>query len=175
MRTSRSASFVSSAVLVSLALVLGACGDDDDDAADDGASSGVTKLTVCSDTPYPPFEFQDDDGKDVGYDIDIIRAIAEGAEVDFEVLDVPFEGILANLTRRHLQRVVALGPVDHRRAQGAGRLLRAVLLSDQSPPGAVRRCRHLPGPAQPGGADDRRAGRPPPARPTPPRTRRVPR
>lgn len=131
MRTSRTFRVLSLAVLASLVLVLGACGDDDDDAPDEGASSGVTKLTVCSDTPYPPFEFQDDDGKDVGYDIDILRAIAEGADVDFEVLDVPFEGILANLTAGTCNVVAsALSITDERKAQAD--FSEPYFLSDQS-------------------------------------------
>jgi polar amino acid transport system substrate-binding protein len=113
---------------VSLALVLGACGDDGDD--DEGAA-GVTKLTACSDTPYPPFEFQDDDGKDVGYDIDILRAIAKDADVDFEVIDVPFEGILGNLAAGTCNVVASALSITPERKEQAD-FSDGYFLSDQS-------------------------------------------
>lgn len=130
MRTSRSVPLLSTAVLVSLALVLGACGDDDT-ADDEGTGSEVTKLTVCSDTPYPPFEFQDDDGEDVGYDIDILRAIAEDADIDFEVIDVPFDGILGNLAAGTCNVIAsALTITDERKEQAD--FSEPYFLSDQS-------------------------------------------
>ena len=30
-------------------------------------------ITVCSDTPYEPFEMKDDDGTDTGFDMDLVR------------------------------------------------------------------------------------------------------
>ena len=43
------------------------------------------KLTVCSDVPYPPFEFQDDAGKWTGFDIDVISAVAQRYGLTVEV------------------------------------------------------------------------------------------
>ncbi len=54
-------------------------------------------LTVCSDVPYAPFEFQDDDGEFTGYDIEIVREIATGLDLDLEVQVTPFNGILESL------------------------------------------------------------------------------
>lgn len=86
------------------ALVLGACGDDDDsqtEADGDAASTeadlvSAGTLTVCSDTPYEPFEFEQD-GEQVGYDMDLLRAIAEANDLGYEVKDLPFDGILGSL------------------------------------------------------------------------------
>ncbi|WMY78342.1 ABC transporter substrate-binding protein [Citricoccus sp. I39-566] len=50
------------------------------------------QLTVCSDIPYPPFEFQQ--GNDlVGYDIDIVQRIADDLGVRLSVVDSSFEAI----------------------------------------------------------------------------------
>ncbi|GAA4774963.1 ABC transporter substrate-binding protein [Citricoccus nitrophenolicus] len=50
------------------------------------------QLTVCSDIPYPPFEFQQ--GNDlVGYDIDIVQRIADDLGVQLSVIDSSFEAI----------------------------------------------------------------------------------
>ena len=52
------------------------------------------KLTVCSDVPYPPFEFQDDAGKWTGFDIDVISAVASRYGLAVEVTKQPFDSIL---------------------------------------------------------------------------------
>ena len=85
------------------ALVLGAaaCGDDDEGSDETSGSEGDAPaeeergtLTVCSDTPYEPFEFEDPDtGEQTGYDIEIIREVADRMGDDIEVTDQPFEGI----------------------------------------------------------------------------------
>jgi polar amino acid transport system substrate-binding protein len=84
-------------------LVLGAaaCGDDDDSGDETGGSEGDAPaeeergtLAVCSDTPYEPFEFEDPDtGEQTGFDIEIIREVADRMGDDIEVTDQPFEGI----------------------------------------------------------------------------------
>lgn len=92
------------AFLTAGALVMGACGDDNNKDKTSSGGSGAAnvnlvssgKLTVCSDTPYEPFEFQKS-GKDVGYDMDILRAIGTDNKLDLEVKDVPFDGILGSL------------------------------------------------------------------------------
>jgi polar amino acid transport system substrate-binding protein len=50
------------------------------------------QLTVCSDIPYPPFEFLQ--GNDlVGYDIDIVQHIADDLGIPLSVVDSSFEAI----------------------------------------------------------------------------------
>jgi ABC-type amino acid transport substrate-binding protein len=92
------------ALVVTGTLVLGACGSDSNK-DETGSSGGKTtnvptvssgKLTQCSDTPYEPFEFQKN-GQDTGYDVDILRAIAEDNGLTLVVKDVPFDGILGSL------------------------------------------------------------------------------
>jgi polar amino acid transport system substrate-binding protein len=120
------------AVLVATgALVLGACGDDDDGdgeaetteedagggegaAAPELVSSGT--LTVCSDTPYEPFEFEED-GEDVGYDMDLLRGIAEANDLQFEVKDLPFDGILGSLAAGECDVVGSAVTITDERAE----------------------------------------------------------
>ncbi|WP_026817952.1 basic amino acid ABC transporter substrate-binding protein [Arthrobacter castelli] len=49
-------------------------------------------LTVCSDIPYPPFEFEEG-GEYTGFDIEIIRKIASGLDLKVAIKDVGFEGL----------------------------------------------------------------------------------
>ena len=51
------------------------------------------ELTVCTDAPYEPFEFQDEDGTWTGFDMDIMRILAGNMDVELTVKVVPFDGI----------------------------------------------------------------------------------
>jgi polar amino acid transport system substrate-binding protein len=86
------------AVLAVGALSLTACGG--------GSSSGGSSpaagnelglinpgtLTVCSDIPYPPFEFEKG-GEYTGFDMDMVREIASGLGLKTEIKDVGFDGL----------------------------------------------------------------------------------
>jgi len=103
------------ALLALLALVLGACADDGgDDVAPGGADGATTttgetaeraeveklveegKLTVCSDIPYAPFEFEED-GEVTGIDVELMRAMASKLGLQAEFRDTDFDGIFAAL------------------------------------------------------------------------------
>lgn len=84
-----------------LAAVAAGCGDDDGDETGVGSTSGVETirsgtLTVCSDLPYPPFEFEEG-GKMVGIDLDLMRAVADDLGLEVAIRDTDFDGIFAAL------------------------------------------------------------------------------
>lgn len=89
-----------------LALGLTACGSDTEDSGDTGAADdGDTAafetveegtLTVCSDIPYPPFEMQEG-GEYTGFDMDLMREISEGLDLEMQVQDSSFEGLQSGL------------------------------------------------------------------------------
>jgi len=54
------------------------------------------QLTVCSDIPYKPFEFVQD-GKNVGFDMDVAAEIAKDAGVELNVIDASFDSIESGL------------------------------------------------------------------------------
>ncbi len=83
------------ASLAALSFVVASCGGSDSSKTSDGALSTIAdgKLTVCSDAPYEPFEFQDKDGVWTGFDMDIVRKIAEANSLELEVTVQPFDGI----------------------------------------------------------------------------------
>ncbi|MEV4736121.1 MULTISPECIES: basic amino acid ABC transporter substrate-binding protein [unclassified Microbacterium] len=56
------------------------------------------KLTVCSDIPYPPFEFEGDDGEYTGFDIDLLDAIAKKLDLELSVQDVGFDALQSGTT-----------------------------------------------------------------------------
>lgn len=82
------------ALLAVGALALTACGGESTPAASDGSLALINsgKLTVCSDVPYEPFEFQKD-GKIVGFDIDIATELAKDVNAELNIVDSSFEAI----------------------------------------------------------------------------------
>lgn len=62
------------------------------------SASGVSliapgKLTVCTHLPYAPFQSNDDSGKTVGFDVDVMDLVAKNLGVQQQIVDTPFEGI----------------------------------------------------------------------------------
>ena len=69
--------------------------EDGEDHHDDIEYSLISEgeLTVCTDAPYEPFEYQDEDGTWTGFDMDIMRVMAGNMDVELSVKVVPFDGI----------------------------------------------------------------------------------
>lgn len=91
-------------------LALTACGDNGDEDDAEGAdaetevetdlgvdveaetlSEGV--LQVCSDVPYPPFEYYDSEGDVVGFDVDVASAIADALGLELEIIESSWDGL----------------------------------------------------------------------------------
>ncbi|MEI3605351.1 transporter substrate-binding domain-containing protein [Pseudogracilibacillus sp. SE30717A] len=88
--------------------VLAACGGssesdagETESATDDGAEAEKTDgkvYTVATDNAYVPFEYLDEESGDlVGFDIDLITALAEEAGIEIEIETLEFAGIVAGL------------------------------------------------------------------------------
>ena len=78
-----------SVLVVALALVAAACSSSDANLVTAGT------LTVCTESPYEPFEFEDAAGPAgySGFDIELINAIADENGLDLAVANTPFDGI----------------------------------------------------------------------------------
>ncbi len=118
--------------LVVGSLVLGACGDDDgegSDAGDAGSNSeqaiqlpeGVSlvedgQLTVCSDMPYKPFEFEED-GKVQGFDYEIVRSMGEQLGLEVEFRTTPFDSIIPALAAGECDMIASAMTITDERAE----------------------------------------------------------
>ncbi len=90
------------AALIASALLLAGCSSEDTPApaGDTSATGGATDvelvagdtLTVCTNAPFEPFEFEQD-GKIVGFDMDITGEVAKDLAVDQEVINVAFDAM----------------------------------------------------------------------------------
>jgi hypothetical protein len=89
-------------------------------------------LDIATDATYPPFESVDEHSKEiVGFDIDLIRAVAQKAGLQIEIVNSGDR--LVPVRRGHLEHH------HHRRAQGLDALLGPVLPGRAAAGGAQRR------------------------------------
>ena len=114
------------------ALLLGACGDDEASdettttAAEGGSDSaasldGVTlvndgQLTVCSDMPYKPFEFEED-GETKGFDYDVVSAMGDQLGVEVEFVTTPFDSIIPALAAGNCDMIASAMTITEEREQ----------------------------------------------------------
>jgi polar amino acid transport system substrate-binding protein len=108
----RSARFLPLALVLTLSLVAAGCGDDDTDTGSSANGDGGGALTICSDIPYEPMEFEAPPGEETpsgytGFDIDLVQAIADDADRTLEVRVTPFDGIFAAMDAGQCDAVVS--------------------------------------------------------------------
>lgn len=87
-------------VLAVLALMLTAVGcGGEKPAADSGAQAGdkQQKLVVSFEPTFAPFESTDEKGEFVGFDIDLIKAVAEAEGLEIELKSLGFDGLIPAL------------------------------------------------------------------------------
>jgi polar amino acid transport system substrate-binding protein len=87
------------ALLLTIGVVVAGCGDDDATTTAavlelDLVTEGV--LTVCTDSPYPPMEYEEN-GEYTGFDIELMRAIAAKLGLDLEVINSGWDAIVSGL------------------------------------------------------------------------------
>ncbi|WP_144876867.1 basic amino acid ABC transporter substrate-binding protein [Microbacterium sp. 1.5R] len=78
----------------------GGSGSGDSDADNEYGLVDAGTLTVCSDIPYPPFEFEGGDNGTgyTGFDIDLLDAIAKKLDLKLSVQDVGFDALQSGTT-----------------------------------------------------------------------------
>jgi polar amino acid transport system substrate-binding protein len=77
-----------------LSLGLAACATGGDTTELEGGAKIIEdgKLTVCTHLPYEPFQYNED-GKVVGFDVDLMDLVAKDLGLEQKIFDTPFEGI----------------------------------------------------------------------------------
>ncbi|WP_067436662.1 transporter substrate-binding domain-containing protein [Nocardioides jensenii] len=87
-----------SAVLAAgvLAVSFSGCAKEKDTTTTDSGVKVVEKgtLTICTHLPYEPFEFTEK-GEVVGFDIDVLKAVAKAEDLKTNVIDTPWETIVS--------------------------------------------------------------------------------
>ena len=106
--------------LVALALALAGCGKPDGAPAPSAASApaGAARVYVVgTDAAYAPFESQNEKGEIVGFDIDIVSAIAQKAGIAVKFVNTPWEGIFNALAQGDRDLLVSSITITDERRQ----------------------------------------------------------
>ena len=65
-----------------------------------GCGQETLKVRIATDATWPPFEYVDEQTMDiVGFDIDLIKAIADEAGLDIEIINVAWDPLLAGMAQ----------------------------------------------------------------------------
>ncbi len=72
---------------------------------------------VGTDAAYPPFEEIDEDGNYVGFDIELMEAIAEDAGFEIEWINAPFDTIFTALAEGQFDMVISASTITEERAE----------------------------------------------------------
>ena len=72
-----------------------------------GCGASSNKIVVATDATWPPMEYVDENREIVGYDIDLMKAIAEEAGLEVEFKNVAWDGIFAGLAAGEYDAVIS--------------------------------------------------------------------
>jgi polar amino acid transport system substrate-binding protein len=93
---------------VAIAITLVGCAREEEpaDQAVQEAAETMT-ITVASDATWPPMEFINTDQEIVGFDIDLITAVADAAGFEVEIQNTAWDGIFAGLANGDYDAVIS--------------------------------------------------------------------
>ncbi|MHB8133274.1 MAG: basic amino acid ABC transporter substrate-binding protein [Anaerolineaceae bacterium] len=78
-----------------------------------------TIIRIATDATFPPFEMVDEASKELtGFDVDLMKAIAENAGFQYEFVNLPFDPMLAGVAEcQYDMAIAAITITDERKAQ----------------------------------------------------------
>jgi polar amino acid transport system substrate-binding protein len=82
-----------------------------------GCQQGSGKLIVATDATWPPMEFVNEDKDIVGFDIDLMNAIAEEAGFEVEYKNVAWDGIFAGLAAGEYDAIISSVTITEERQE----------------------------------------------------------
>lgn len=83
-----------------------------------GCQSQPKKIVVATDATWPPMEYVDENKNIVGFDIDLMNAVAQEAGLEVEYRNVAWDGIFAGLAAGEYDTVISSVTItDDRKAQ----------------------------------------------------------
>ncbi len=112
--------FLQIAGLAAATLVLAACGKKEEAPAPAPVASApapapATVYVVGTDAAYAPFESQNEKGEIVGFDIEVVQAIAAKAGIEVKFVNTPWEGIFNELGQGGRDMIVSAVTITEER------------------------------------------------------------
>lgn len=81
------------------------------------SSVNAEKLRFGTEATFAPFEFTDKDSNIIGYDVDIIKAIAEVEGFEVEIVNLPFDSLVPSVLTSQIDGVIAAMTITPDRAK----------------------------------------------------------
>ena len=81
------------------------------------AAAQARPLVVGSSATYPPFAYETPAKEIVGFDVDIIKAIAQKTGLTLKIVNTPFTGVFASLNNGDLDLIISGVTINDRRQQ----------------------------------------------------------
>lgn len=82
------------------------------------AQQADDELVIATDATFPPFEFVDEETRDIiGFDIDLMNAIAERADLDITYQNVGWDPLLAGMADCQYDMAISAMTITEERAQ----------------------------------------------------------
>ena len=112
--------FLKTGAALAVALTLAACGKKEEAAPTAAASAAdappARVYVVGTDAAYAPFESQNEKGEIVGFDIDVVSAVAQKAGIQVKFVNTPWEGMFNTVAQGDRDLLVsAITITDERR------------------------------------------------------------
>lgn len=82
-----------------------------------GCQAGSDTIVVATDATWPPMEYVDENKDIVGYDIDLMNAIAEAAGLEIEFKNVAWDGIFAGLGAGEYDAIISSVTITEERQE----------------------------------------------------------
>lgn len=79
--------------------------------------TGVATIRVATDATWPPMEFVDTEREIVGFDIDLIKAVAQAAGFEVVIQNTAWDGIFAGLANGDYDAVISSVTITAERAE----------------------------------------------------------
>ncbi len=112
--------FLQLAGLAAVAFTLAACGKKEEPAPAPAAAPApppAKVYVVGTDAAYAPFESQNEKGEIVGFDIEVVQAIAAKAGIEVKFVNTPWEGIFNTLAQGDRDLIVSAVTITDERKQ----------------------------------------------------------
>ena len=86
-------------------------------AADEGTHQHEKVLRVGCDAAFAPFTYTDENGKLIGFDVDLINAIAAEMGYTVDMKGYPFDGIIPTLITNNIDLIISGFTISPERAK----------------------------------------------------------
>ena len=70
-----------------------------------GSAMAAQKISVASDCTWPPMEFLDENKQPIGFSVDLLREMGKELGVEFDIKNVPWDGIFSGVAAGKYQMV----------------------------------------------------------------------